>query len=72
MKLEIRLEDGKPIIFWTDNPDDRPHEIAAYGMHCEHVTASRGYMRKCKKPETVADFESCMKTLAHWARIPCR
>lgn len=69
MKLDIRMEYGKPIIFWLDNPDDDPWEITAYGLHCEHVSACRAYMRKLKKPETPEDIQSCFKVLKYWASI---
>jgi hypothetical protein len=51
MKLEIRIENNEPIIFFTDDLD-HGKMIICYSRIGQHATASRGYMRTLAKPET--------------------
>lgn len=71
MKLDVRFEGVKkqPIVFWLDCPDVESWEVMAWGQHCEHVTASRAYMRKCKKPETRDEIQQAAKTLALFGNL---
>ena len=72
MKLDIRMEDGKPAIFWTDSEDVRQHYVICFTLHDGHNEASRAYMRSLPKPKTPEDYDLIMKTLKIWAQIPNR
>lgn len=70
MKIEARLEifSGKltPVLFFPDEIE-RDKTIAAFSEHEGHVTASRGYMRQCKKPSTESEFLACFQVLKRYA-----
>lgn len=72
MKLDIRMEQGRPIIFWTDDPDATQHTVTCYTLHDGHNSSSRAYMRGLPKPQTAEDFDRVMSTLAAWAQTPNR
>lgn len=72
MKLDIRMESGRPIIFWVDDPDATQHTVTCYTLHDEHNASSRAYMRDLPKPQTSEEFDLVMRTLAAWASIPNR
>ena len=71
MKIDIRLEHGKPILFFTDCVEKSTGFIESYTRHDGHSMASRDYMYGLPKPETPDQFKACCKTLEDWARIPC-
>ena len=62
MKLEIRLEDGKPILFFTDS-ENRDKTIDCYTQRDGHNTAARAYMRRLSKPSTGEDLGACWALL---------
>jgi hypothetical protein len=68
MKLELRIEAGKPVIFFTDieNPDKK---IQCYGMDFEHAIASRAYMRSLPKPLTASEKNAAWDLLKHYAML---
>lgn len=66
MKILIKMEDGKPIIFFPDQID-RDKSIACWTAAGEHATASRAYMRSLKAPETKHDIVAAWQTLARYA-----
>jgi hypothetical protein len=66
VKIEIRLEDGKPIIFFTDVLSQSKN-IQCYSMADQHNYASRGYMRSLPIPETCADILASWETLGRYA-----
>jgi hypothetical protein len=68
MKLEIRLEDGKPIIFFTDALNQSKN-IQCYSMADQHNHASRGYMRSLPKPETAHEKNMAWDLLKHYAML---
>lgn len=70
MKIDIRLEQGKPILFFTDFVEKTTGLIECYTDHDGHSLASRDYMYRLSKPETPEQFKACSKTLEGWARIP--
>lgn len=68
MKLSLKIEDGKPAIFWTDNPSATPGRVTCYTRTDQHTEASRAYMRGLRAPSTMAENIACFELLEHWAR----
>lgn len=66
MKIEARLETVagalRPVLFF---PDDVQHDkkIGAYSLRDGHVSASRGYMRHCKKPESPEEYTAAYRLI---------
>ena len=71
MKIDIRLEKGKPILFFTDWLEKSTGLIECYSRHEGHSMASRDYMYGLPKPKTLEQFKACSKTLEVWGRLPC-
>lgn len=70
MKLDIRLEKGEPILFFTDCVEKSTGFIECYTRHDGHSMASRDYMYRLPKPETQEHLKACSETLEAWARMP--
>ena len=70
MKIDIRLEQGKPILFFTDFVNKNTGLIECFTIHDGHSEASRDYMYRLPKPETQEQFKACSETLEAWARMP--
>jgi hypothetical protein len=68
MKLELRIEDGKPILFFLD-VENRDRSIQCYRIGTEHSNASRAYMRSLPKPETAQEKNDCWGLLDHYANL---
>lgn len=68
MKLELRLEQGAPILFFHDS-ENRDRSIDCYTMRAEHATASRAYMRSLKKPATVEELRAAWALLGTYSNI---
>ncbi len=70
MKIEARLETiaGQlaPVLFFPDEIE-RDKTISAYSEREGHVSASRAYMRQCKKPSTEAEYLACFQVLKRYA-----
>lgn len=70
MKIEARFEQingtERPVFFFP-NEVERDKTIGAYSEAEGHVTASRAYMRRCRKPETEADLARIWSALARYA-----
>jgi hypothetical protein len=70
MKIETRLETigGQvvPVLFFPDEVE-KDKTIAAYSEREGHVSASRAYMRQCKKPSTEAEYLACFQVLKRYA-----
>ncbi len=70
MKIEAKLETlgGQlvPVLFFPDEIE-RDKSIAAFSEREGHVSASRAYMRQCKKPSTEAEFLACFQVLKRYA-----
>lgn len=66
MKIEAKLEDfgGQlvPILFFPDEIE-RDKTISAYSLREGSVSASRAYMRRCKKPESPDECISAYRLL---------
>lgn len=71
MKIETRLESFNgalsPVLFFPDDIE-RDKTIAAYSEHEGHVSASRAYMRGCKKPESEAEYLACFQVLRRYCQ----
>lgn len=69
MKIEARIEEengGKyPIIFFLDVANN-DKTIQAYTPTDGHISAARGYMRSCKKPETQKEYAEIFDCLAQY------
>ena len=68
MKLDIRLEDGNPIIFFPEETDHKKM-IACYTRKEEHSAAQRAYMRSLPKPVSQADYRRVWDLLAHYSVV---
>ena len=64
MKLELLLEDGKPIIVFSDHQNHNK-TLLVYTFE-GHVNASRAYLRSLKKPETAAEQNLCWQFLKNY------
>ena len=66
MKIEARLEtiagSVRPVLFF---PDDVQHDktIGAYSLRDGHSSASRAYMRQCRKPESPEELIACYRLI---------
>jgi hypothetical protein len=70
MKIEARIEaiagQLAPVLFFSDDVE-RDKTISAYSEREGHVSASRAYMRQCKKPSTEAEYLACFQVLKRYA-----
>jgi hypothetical protein len=66
MKIEARLETigGQlvPVLFFPDEIE-RDKTISVYSLKDGHSSASRAYMRQCKKPDSPDEFIKCYKLI---------
>jgi hypothetical protein len=62
MRIEIRIEDDRPILFFPDEVQN-DKTINCWTVHAEHATASRSYMRGLAKPTTPEQLKSCWRAL---------
>jgi hypothetical protein len=71
MKIETRLETigGQlfPVLFFPDEIE-RDKTIAAYSEKEGHSSASRAYMRQCKKPSSEAEYLACFQVLRRYCQ----
>jgi hypothetical protein len=71
MKIETRLETigGQivPVLFFPDEVE-RDKTIGAYSEREGHVSASRAYMRGCKKPSSEAEYLACFQVLRRYCQ----
>lgn len=69
MRIEARLEQSAggfyPIIFFMDDLN-RNKTIEAYTPTDGHTTATRAYMRQCKKPESPEEYAEVFDCLAQY------
>ena len=70
MKIDIRLEKGRPILFFTDWLEKSTGLIECYTRHDGHSMARRDYMYELPKPETQEQVMACCETLEAWAQMP--
>lgn len=67
MRIEARLETVagalRPVLFFPDDVE-RDKTIGAYSDREGHVSASRAYMRQCKKPQTREEYAAVFRMLA--------
>ena len=68
MKLEIRIESGAPILFFTDI-ENRDKTLDCYTLRAEHATASRAYMRSLSKPSTREELRAAWALLGTYSNI---
>ena len=66
MKLEIRLEQGAPILFFTDI-ENHDKSIDCYTLREEHSSTTRAYMRSLKKPSTRGELRAAWSLLGTYA-----
>ena len=66
MKIELRLEDGKPIIFFPDEMK-LDKTISCYCENGQNATSSRAYMRSLKKPSTHEQMADCWRLLHNYS-----
>lgn len=71
MKIEARFEQiggrERPVLFFCDEVN-RDKSIEAFSEAEGHVSASRAYMRRCRKPERNEDFVVLFGFLARYFR----
>lgn len=68
MKLEIRMADGDPVIFFIDDLSE-DKSIPCYSKKDSHDYTTRGYMRRLRKPETESDIRKSWNLLIEYAKI---
>lgn len=69
MKLELLMENGRPLIVFPDQLE-RDKTILVYTTTDGHSSASRAYLRRLKKPETAEEIKRCWQLLAFYAGLP--
>jgi hypothetical protein len=71
MKIDARLETigGQlvPVLFFPDEVE-RDKTISAYSELEGHSSASRAYMRQCKKPSSEAEYLACFQVLRRYCQ----
>jgi hypothetical protein len=71
MKIEARLETIRgqlvPVLFFLDEIE-RDKTIAAFSESEGHSSASRAYMRGCKKPSSEAEYLACFQVLRRYCQ----
>lgn len=70
MRIDARFEtingSERPVFFFSDEIE-RDKTIGGYSEAEGHITASRAYMRRCRKPETSEDLAQIWAALARYA-----
>lgn len=71
MKIDVKLESIKgqlvPVLFFPDEIE-RDKTIAAFSESEGHSSASRAYMRQCKKPSSEAEYLACFQVLRRYCQ----
>ena len=71
MKIDVRLETiaGKivPVLFFPDEIE-RDKRIGCFTEQEGHNSASRAYMRQCKKPFSEAEYLACFQVLRRYCQ----
>lgn len=65
MKLEVRIEDGKPVIFLLSEIEE--NKVTCYTSKEGHCSATRGYMRSLPKPQTRGEILEAWILLERYA-----
>lgn len=72
MKIEVRIEQisgrERPILFFPDIVE-RDKSIGAFSEAEGHVSASRAYMRRCRKPENPSEYAEAWAVLERYSRF---
>lgn len=68
MKIEIRMENGEPILFFPDDEAGAPNLIACYTEKEQHNEAQRAYMRRLKKPCSDSERLLCWQVLRRYGK----
>jgi hypothetical protein len=68
MKLDIKIENGSPIIFLTDEVNHNKM-VVCYSKAYGHSSADRGYMRSLPKPATPAEVANAWRVLGQYCLI---
>lgn len=71
MKIDIRIEQiggrGRPVLFFPDEVENN-RQILAFSEVDGTMTASRSYMRGCKKPESPTEMSEAWAALERYSR----
>jgi hypothetical protein len=71
MKIDVRIETigGQlvPVLFFPDEIE-RDKTIGVFSEREGHVSASRAYMRQCKKPSSEAEYLACFQVLRRYCQ----
>jgi hypothetical protein len=71
MKIDVKLETIReqlvPVLFFPDEIE-RDKTIAAFSESEGHSSASRAYMRQCKKPSSEAEYLACFQVLRRYCQ----
>jgi hypothetical protein len=71
MKIDVKLETIReqlvPVLFFPDEIE-RDKTISAYSEKEGHSSASRAYMRQCKKPSSEAEYLACFQVLRRYCQ----
>lgn len=67
MKITLKMENGSPILFHTDDPGVDPGKVTAYTRKDMHSQAARAYMRNLRAPVSQSEYLACFELLENWA-----
>lgn len=67
MRIIIKMEDGRPVLFFPDETGADRH-IPCFSDVDGHCTAARAYMRSLPAPQTPADRVKAWRALQAYAR----
>lgn len=69
MKLEIYIEDGKPLLVFPE-VITRSKTIQSYRIRDGRILLSRAYLRSLETPQSAEEIKSAWAMLAHYATLP--
>jgi hypothetical protein len=67
MKIIVKIEDGKPVLFFPDETHHNKH-IQCFSVIDGHTSATRAYMRSLKNPETPDEILHSWLMLARYCK----
>ena len=68
MRIDLKIEDGKPILVITKIDGYGTNRVLIYdGTHSE---ADKKYALRLKRPKTKQELERGLRLLAQWANLP--
>lgn len=66
MKILVKIEDGRPLLIFPGEVN-KDASVNVYSPTDGHCTASRGYIRRLKNPESLEELRLAWRVLAVYA-----